>query len=88
VSTRRVGGVIDAVGKEGKCASQAERQRQEQEWSIAAEQATRCVKSRGHEPAGVERALENQRNAHVDWRSVLRDFISASRSRLERRCAS
>jgi predicted metal-dependent peptidase len=74
-----VGEVIDAVGEDGKCASQAERQRQEREWSIAAEQAIRCAKSCGHEPAGVERALENQRNAHVDWRSVLRDFISASR---------
>jgi len=73
-----VGEVIDAVGEDGKTASQAERQRQEREWSIAAEQAMRSAKACGNEPAGVERALEEVRNGKVDWRSVLRDFISAS----------
>jgi predicted metal-dependent peptidase len=74
-----VGEVVDAVGEDGNAASQAERLRQEREWSIAAEQAMRCAKSCGHEPAGMERALEKERNTRVDWRSVLRDFISASR---------
>jgi predicted metal-dependent peptidase len=74
-----VGEVVDAVGEDGNTASQADRLRQEREWSIAAEQAMRCAQSCGHEPAGVERALEKERNASVDWRSVLRDFISASR---------
>jgi predicted metal-dependent peptidase len=73
-----VGEVIDAVGEDDKTASQAERQRQEREWSIAAEQAMRSAKACGNEPAGVERALEEVRNGKVDWRSVLRDFISAS----------
>jgi len=74
-----VGEVVDAVSEDGNTASQAERLRQEREWSIAAEQAMRCAKSCGREPAGVDRALEKERNASIDWRSVLRDFISASR---------
>jgi predicted metal-dependent peptidase len=74
-----VGEVIDASGEDGKAASQAERLRQEREWGIAAEQAIRSAKACGHEPAGVERALEEERKGKVDWRSVLRDFISASR---------
>ena len=73
-----VGEVVDAVGEDGKAASQAERQRQEREWSIAAEQAMRSAKACGQEPAGMERALEEVRSGNVDWRSVLRDFISAS----------
>jgi predicted metal-dependent peptidase len=74
-----VGEVIDAVGEDGKTASQAERRRQEREWSIAAEQAMRSAKACGHEPAGVDRVLEEARRGSVDWRSVLLDFISASR---------
>jgi predicted metal-dependent peptidase len=74
-----VGEVMDAVGDDGKTASQAERQRQEREWGIAAEQAIRSAKTCGHEPAGVERALAEERSGRIDWRSVLRDFISASR---------
>jgi predicted metal-dependent peptidase len=53
--------------------------RQEREWSIAAEQAIRSAKACGQEAAGVERALEHERHSKVDWRSILRDFISASR---------
>ncbi|MBV9083611.1 MAG: hypothetical protein JOZ62_13105 [Acidobacteriaceae bacterium] len=78
-SPGRVGEVIDAVGEDGKIASQAERMRQEREWSIAAEQAIRSAKACGQEAAGVERALEQERNSRVDWRSILRDFVSASR---------
>jgi predicted metal-dependent peptidase len=74
-----VGEVMDAVGEDGKSTSQAERLRQQCEWSIAGEQALRSAKMCGHEPAGVERALGNARNRGVDWRSVLRDFISSSR---------
>ncbi len=78
-SPGRVGEVIDASGEDGNTASQAERMRQEREWSIAAEQAIRSAKACGQEAAGVERALEQERNSKVDWRSILRDFISASR---------
>jgi predicted metal-dependent peptidase len=73
-----VGEVTDAVGEDGKTASEAERQRQEREWGIAAEQALRSAKACGNEPGGVERALNELRSGQVDWRSVLRDFISAS----------
>jgi predicted metal-dependent peptidase len=71
------GEVLDAQGQDGGPASQAERSRQEHEWSIAAEQALRSAKACGRLPAGVERPLERARESRQDWRSVLRDFISA-----------
>ena len=74
-----IGEVMDAVGEDGQAASQAERLRQEREWAIASEQAIRSAKACGQEPAGMERALEEERCGRVDWRSVLRDFVSASR---------
>ena len=74
-----IGEVMDAIGEDGRVASQAERLRQEREWAIASEQAIRSAKACGQEPAGVERALEEERCGRVDWRSVLRDFVSASR---------
>jgi predicted metal-dependent peptidase len=74
-----IGEVMDAVGEDDQPASQAERQSQEREWAIASEQAIRSAKACGQEPAGVERALEEERCGRVDWRSVLRDFVSASR---------
>jgi predicted metal-dependent peptidase len=71
------GEVLDAQGQDGGPASQAERSRQEHEWSIGAEQALRSAKACGRLPAGVERPLERARESRQDWRSVLRDFISA-----------
>ena len=73
-----IGEVLDAVDEDGGSASQAGRQRQEREWSIAAEQANRSAKMCGHEAAGVDRALTEERWGGVEWRSVLRDFIAAS----------
>ena len=74
-----IGEVTDAVDENGAAPSQADKARQEHEWAIASEQALRSAKACGHEPSGVERAIERERQSEVDWRSVLRDFVSASR---------
>ncbi len=72
------GEVEDAVDEHGRPASEAERNRQQHEWSIGAEQAARMAKSCGHEPADIQRPLEESRQSPQDWRSILRDFITAT----------
>lgn len=71
------GEVLDATDDEGAYASQAENSRQQQEWSIAADQAMRSAKACGHEPALMERQLNESRHSNQDWRMILRDFIVA-----------
>lgn len=71
------GEVLDATDEEGKGASPAEQSHQQQEWSIAADQAIRAAKACGHEPANVERPLTESREARQDWRSILREFVAA-----------
>jgi predicted metal-dependent peptidase len=72
------GEVLDASDEKGKPASEAEITRQANDWAIAAEQAMRTAKSCGHEPAGVERPLNEARESRQDWRAILRDFIAAT----------
>jgi len=71
------GEVMDAVNEDGTPASQAERSRQQQEWSIAADQAIHSAKACGHEPNHIDRPLAESRRSKQDWRSVLRDFVTA-----------
>jgi predicted metal-dependent peptidase len=71
------GEVLDAADEDGNPASPAERSRQQQEWSIAAEQAVRSAKSCGHEPANLERPLREARESRQDWRAILREFVAA-----------
>ena len=73
----RFGEVLDATDDDGNVASQAELSRQQQEWSIAADQANRSAKSCGHQPAGVDRSLSESRKSKQDWRAILRDFVTA-----------
>ena len=78
--TSRPGGfgeVMDAINEDGTTASEAERSRQQQDWSIAADQAIRSAKACGHEPDNVDRPLAESRHSKQDWRSVLRDFVAA-----------
>jgi predicted metal-dependent peptidase len=70
------GEVLDATDEQGNPASQAERSRQQAEWSIAADQAIRSAKACGHEPANVHRPLDESRKSKQDWRTILRDFIA------------
>ena len=71
------GEVMDAVNEDGTTASEAERSRQQHEWSIAADQAIRSAKACGHEPNNIDRPLAENRQSKQDWRSVLRDFVTA-----------
>ena len=71
------GEVQDAIGDDGQPASEAEKSRQQHEWSIAADQAIRSAKACGHEPANVDRPLTESREPKQDWRTILRDFIAA-----------
>lgn len=71
------GEVLDATDEQENPVSQAEKSRQQQEWSIAADQAIRSAKACGHEPANVDRPLNESRQSRQDWRAILRDFIAA-----------
>jgi predicted metal-dependent peptidase len=72
------GEVWDATDEQGKPASQAEKSRQQHEWSIAADQAIRAAKACGHEPANLDRPLSESRQSKQDWRTILRDFVAAT----------
>jgi len=72
------GEVLDAIDEDGRPASEGEKSRQQHEWSIAADQAIRSAKSCGHEPANLDRPLNESRQSKQDWRSILRDFVSAT----------
>src|SRR5262245_28840198 len=45
------------------------------DWQIATEQATVVARRAGRLPAGVERLIGQVKEASVDWRAVLRDFV-------------
>jgi predicted metal-dependent peptidase len=72
------GEVLDAAGENGSSASPLDRSRQQQDWSIAAEQAMRSARVHGHRPAMLERSLRESRRSRQDWRAILREFISSS----------
>jgi predicted metal-dependent peptidase len=71
------GEILDATDEEGNPVSPADKNRQQQEWSIAADQAMRSAKAWGHEPANLVRPLNESRQSKQDWRTILRDFIAA-----------
>ena len=72
------GEVEDPIDENGNPASEAEKSRQQHEWSISAEQAARMAKSCGHEPADIEWPLQQSRQSTQDWRSILRAFVAAT----------
>jgi predicted metal-dependent peptidase len=72
------GEVLDATDEQANPASQAEKSRQQHEWSIAADQAIRSAKACGNEPAQIERPLRESRESAQDWRALLRDFIAGT----------
>ena len=79
--TPRLGGfgeVMDATDENGAPASEAERNRQQHQWNMAAEQAMRSAKACGREPGNLDRALTESRESIQDWRSILRDFVAAT----------
>jgi predicted metal-dependent peptidase len=80
-SSYRPGGfgeVLDATEELGEPASEAEKNRQQHEWSIAADQAMRSAEACGHDPVGIARPLSESRESKQDWRAILRDFVAAT----------
>lgn len=71
------GEVLDAIDERGNSASPAEKSRQQHEWSIAADQAMRSANAYGRAPLGLDRPLNESRESKQDWRSILRDFVTA-----------
>jgi predicted metal-dependent peptidase len=71
------GEVLDAADEDGGPASDAEKKRQQHEWSIAADQAIRSAEACGQAPANIDRPLVESRESRQDWRTILRDFIAA-----------
>ncbi len=58
--------------------SPAETRQSEAEWQVAATQARQVAAQRGTLPAGVDCLVEEILHPAVDWRDVLREFISRS----------
>lgn len=58
--------------------SDAECTAHEQEWDIAAKQATNAAKAMGKLPAGLKRFVDEMLEPQVDWRSRLRNVIQHS----------
>lgn len=66
------GQVLDAA------ADQAGQAAAESEWQVAVAQARQAAKERGKLPAGLARLVDEVLEPKVDWRSVLREFLSRS----------
>jgi predicted metal-dependent peptidase len=49
---------------------------QEQEWKLAVEQAAAAARAAGKLPAHLKRMVEEIREAKLDWREILRQFIA------------
>lgn len=56
--------------------SPSEAKAQETEWRVAATQAAQMAKLQGKLPAGLERMIEENNRNKVDWKSVLRRFMT------------
>jgi predicted metal-dependent peptidase len=72
------GEVLDATNEDGTPASPAEMSRQSHEWATHAEQAMCSAKACGRMPGEIERQLNDSRESRCDWRTIRRDFISAT----------
>jgi predicted metal-dependent peptidase len=69
-------GGCGAVKDPGK-GSQAENRQSEAEWEVAVAQAHQVAKQRGQLPSGLSRLVEEVLAPRVDWRDVLREFVSS-----------
>lgn len=72
------GEVRDYPGKDGQRAGEAERREAEGDMKVALAQALAGAKSIGKVPAGMERLVQVMLNPKVDWREVLRRFVSTT----------
>jgi predicted metal-dependent peptidase len=68
----------------GKCGSvrdpgdesEADARQMEAEWHVAVAQAQQAAKQRGELPGGLARLVEEVLTPNIDWRDVLREFVS------------
>lgn len=76
----RHGGVMkpSTEGKPGQGISPAELGELEADWKVALTQAATIAKQRGRLPAGMEGLVSKELAPRVDWREILRRFVSAS----------
>uniref|UniRef100_A0A6M3JPX6 Metal-dependent peptidase n=1 Tax=viral metagenome TaxID=1070528 RepID=A0A6M3JPX6_9ZZZZ len=73
------GEVRDQPGADGKSpASAGERQFQEQQRKMDIEKARQTAKRAGKMPAGMERLIDDILEPKLDWKTVLRRFISTN----------
>lgn len=72
------GEVRDAQGPDGQQASAADLNQAAQDWKIAASQAAQQARVMGNLPAGIARLVDELLNPKVDWREVLRRFITTN----------
>jgi len=63
--------------------TEAEKQEAEAEMKVALAQAAQAAKMQGHLTASIERLIEGAMRPRVDWKDVLRRFMSA-RAKVER----
>ena len=56
----------------------ADARQTEAEWQVAVAQAHQAAAGRGPLPGGLDRAVNHTLHPPADWRSVLREFVSAS----------
>jgi predicted metal-dependent peptidase len=56
--------------------SQADARQSQAEWEVAVAQAHQVARQRGDLPAGLARLIEHVLQPRVDWRGVLREFIT------------
>lgn len=56
--------------------SQADKSESQAQWDVATAQAAQASKSRGSLPGSLARVVEEMLEPKVDWREVLREFVS------------
>jgi len=75
-SSYGMGGVMDATKPDGTPASSVDRTAMSEEWKSMVAQAAQQARAMGKLPAGLEIFIEELLNPQVDWREVLRRFVS------------
>lgn len=77
----KCGEVRDAPAEDGGQAGEADRSKQEADWKIAVAAAAQNAKARGQLPAAMDRYVTDLLDPKVDWREVLRRFITNAAKR-------
>ena len=65
----------------GNILSPAEMAKLESDWKVAAEQAAQIADSCGKSDSNIKREIERLRQAKIDWRAVLQEFVQSNTDR-------